>query len=209
MSRFPERTASALLVVDAQQGLADALPTGPPVVDVIARLVDAARLASVPIIWLRRVDAKLQPGEATWQLADAVSSQPGEVLIDHRWDDCFIETDLSDTLGGFDAGHLWLAGLGSDTGVLQTYLGALHRGFDVSLVEDAHAAEEADFDGCRFSAAQVSAFVNRIVWRDLAPEVTGDLVAAANVRFAADELDDEQIIALAEAEVARDEDAEE
>ena len=200
MSRFPERDASALVVVDAQQGPAAALAGVTAVVDAIADLVARARLVGVPVVWLRRVDAELRPGEPGWQLCDLLASEPGELLIDHAWDDGFIATDLADALGGLSAGHLWLAGLGSETAVLQTYLGALYRGFDVTLIEDAHAAANVEFDGCELSASQVVALVNRIVWRDQAPDVIGDLMACANVVFSADELDDLEIIALAQEE---------
>jgi len=200
MSRFPERDASALVVVDAQQGLATALVGVAAVLAAIADLVARARLAGVPVVWLRRVDAVLRPGEPGWQLNDALASEPGELLIDHAWDDGFIETDLADVLGGLSAGHLWLVGLGSETAVLQTYLGALHRGFDVTLVEDAHAAANVEFDGCELSARQVVALVNRLVWLDQAPDVTGDLMARANVVFSSDEPDDLEIIALAQDE---------
>lgn len=207
MSRYPQRSASVLVVIDAQQGPADELPGAAQVLEVVAGLVARARLGGVPVVWLRRVDAGLQVGQPAWQLADALASQPGEPLIDHAWDDGFTQTDLADTLAVLEAGHLWLAGLGSDSGVLHTYLGALQRGFDATLIEDAHAGADTEFDGCSFTAAQVAAFINRIVWRDLAPDVTGDLVASDNVEFPADVLDDYQIIALAEAEVARDEDS--
>lgn len=200
MSRFPERDASALVVVDAQQGPAAALAGVTAVLDAIADLVARARLVGVPVVWLRRVDAELRPGEPGWQLCDLLASEPGELLIDHAWDDGFIATDLADALGGLSAGHLWLAGLGSETAVLQTYLGALYRGFDVTLIEDAHAAADVEFDGCELSASQVVALVNRIVWRDQAPDVSGDLMACANVVFSADELDDLEIIALAQEE---------
>ena len=200
MSRFLERDASALVVVDAQQGPAAALAGVAAVLDAIADLVARARLAGVPVVWLRRVDAELRPGEPGWQLCDLLASEPGELLIDHAWDDGFIATDLADALGGLSAGHLWLAGLGSETAVLQTYLGALYRGFDVTLIEDAHAAADVEFDGCELSASQVVALVNRIVWRDQAPDVSGDLMACANVVFSADELDDLEIIALAQEE---------
>ena len=200
MSRFPERDASALVVVDAQQGPAAALAGVTAVLDAIADLVARARLAGVPVVWLRRVDAELRPGEPGWQLCDLLASEPGELLIDHAWDDGFIATDLADALGGLSAGHLWLAGLGSETAVLQTYLGALYRGFDVTLIEDAHAATDVEFDGCELSASQVVALVNRLVWRDQAPDVSGDLMACANVVFNADELDDLAIIALAQEE---------
>ena len=200
MSRFPERDASALVVVDAQQGPAAALAGVTAVLDAIADLVARARLVGVPVVWLRRVDAELRPGEPGWQLCDLLASEPGELLIDHAWDDGFIATDLADALGGLSAGHLWLAGLGSETAVLQTYLGALYRGFDVTLIEDAHAAADVEFDGCELSASQVVALVNRLVWRDQAPDVSGDLMACANVVFSADELDDLEIIALAQEE---------
>lgn len=208
MSRFPERTASVLVVADAQQGPADSLPGGASVVEVIADLVARARLAGVPVLWLRRLDADLRPGDPAWQLSDALSSEPGELLVNHAWDDGFVQTDLFDALGGLAAGHLWLVGLGSDTVVLQTYLGALQRGFDVTLVEDAHTAAGVGFDDCRISARQVVTFVNHLVWRDLAPDVTGNLMSAANVVFAAGDPDDLAIIAQADAEGAELEDAE-
>ncbi len=138
MSRFPERHNSALLVVDAQQGTTSGLPGVNLVIDTIADLVARARLAGTVVIWLRRVDAALRPGEADWQLADPLASEPTETQIDHEWDDAFIETGLADVLGGLGVGHVWLAGVASDTAVLQTYSGALQRGFDVTLVEDAH-----------------------------------------------------------------------
>ncbi len=56
-----------------------------------------------------------------------------------------------------------------DHGVVQTYLGAVHRGWDVTLIEDAHLAAPARFDDCDFSGRQLAAFVNRMVWLDLDP----------------------------------------
>ncbi len=120
MSRFPERHNSALLVVDAQQGTTSGLPGVNLVIDTIADLVARARLAGTVVIWLRRVDAALRPGEADWQLADPLASEPTETQIDHEWDDAFIETGLADVLGGLGVGHVWLAGVASDTAVLQT-----------------------------------------------------------------------------------------
>lgn len=207
MTRFPERAGAALLVVDAQVGIAAGLSAVAAVSTTIADVVARARLAGVPLVWTRRRSAELEIGEPAWQLVDELVPEPGEVQVDHIWDDAFIETDLAGVLGTLDAGRLLLAGFGSDAAVLHSYLGALHRGFDVTLIEDAHAAADAEFDGCRWSAAEVAGFVNRIVWRDLAPQVTGDLVAAANLEFAADEPDDEELIALADAEVADAEDA--
>lgn len=208
MTRFPERTQAAVLVVDAQTGVGAPLGGLDRVVAAIAEVVARARLAGVPVVWARRQGPGLVVGEPGWQLVDELVPEPGELQLDHSWDDAFIETGLAEALGTLDAGRLWLAGFGSDAGVLHTYLGALHRGFDVTLIEDAHAAAPADFDGCSYSASEIVGFVNRIVWRDLAPEVTGDLMAAANVEFAADEPDDDELIALAEAEVAADEAAE-
>ena len=207
MSRFPQRTASALVIVDAQQHFAEQIPGSVNTLVVMADLVARARLAAVPVIWLRRVDAALRVGEPGWQLADELTPIPGETLIDHRWDDGFIDTDLAGELEAAEAGQLWLAGLGSDHGVLQTYLGAVHRGWDVTLIEDAHLAAPARFDDCDFSGRQLAAFVNRMVWLDLDPDVTGNLVAAANVDFGSvDEPDDLDLISQAEQDAEDDSD---
>lgn len=200
MSRFPGRTASVLVVVDAQQAIAAELAGRARLGRVLADLVSRARLAGTPVIWLRRRSAELRVGRPGWLFVDELVPEPAELLVDHHWDDAFIDTGLAEELAGLGAGHLWLAGYGSDTAVLHTYLGALHRGFDVTLIEDAHAAPDAEFDAVRWPAEVSQAFVNRVVWRDLEPDVTGNLMAAANVEFAGQVMDDEQVIAQAEAE---------
>ena len=146
-------------------------------------------------------------GEPAWQLVDALVTEPGEAQLEHPWADAFIGTGLAETLGGLGAGRVWLGGFGSDDGVLQTYLGALYRGFDATLIEDGHAAAEAVFDDWRWPAEQVTAFVNRIVWRDLTPEATGNLMASGNIEFATEGPDDAELLAQAEAEAAAGEEA--
>jgi len=203
VSPIPDLEASALLVVDAQAGVAAGMPRADGVIAVIAGVVDRARLAGVPVVWLRRTDADLRVGEPGWQVVDALAPEPAEQLVDHAWDDAFADTDLAHVVSVvLEAGHCWIVGLGSDAGVLRTYLGAQHRGLAVTLVEDAHCAADVEFDGCRFSARQVAAFVNRLAWRDVSPGVTGDLVSSATIEFADDGPDDTELIARAEEETA-------
>ncbi len=207
MTRFSGHQGAAVLVIDAQQGLAAQLATADRVAEVLAGVVARARLAGVPVIWLRRQGAGLASGEPAWQLVDALVTEPGEAQLEHPWADAFIGTGLAETLGGLGAGRVWLGGFGSDDGVLQTYLGALYRGFDATLIEDGHAAAEAVFDDWRWPAEQVTAFVNRIVWRDLTPEATGNLMASGNIEFATEGPDDAELLAQAEAEAAAGEEA--
>ena len=54
MTRFSGHQGAAVLVIDAQQGLAAQLATADRVAEVLAGVVARARLAGVPVIWLRR-----------------------------------------------------------------------------------------------------------------------------------------------------------
>lgn len=83
-----------------------------------------------------------------------------------------------------------------------TVTGGLYRGYDVTLVSDAHTTVDDSFDGVDLPAPTVQQVINKLTWTTHLPGVTAGLVAAADVVFgqpvadadllAASELDDER-----------------
>lgn len=150
----------ALLVVDAQLNMFEPEPAhdGQALLDRLTGLVDAARTAGVPVVFVRNeggpgeVDARGAPG---WELHPRLAPQPDEVVIDKMECDAFDGTPLAAHLEAGGVTGVVVAGLQSEFCISATCRGAMTRGFDPVLVGDAHST----FDGDR-PAAEVIAEVN-------------------------------------------------
>lgn len=206
MSRIKTRSGDALVVVDAQVGAIGRCWQAPRVVAAIADLVARARLAGTPVVWVR--DEGLVTGSPDWQIVAELIPDPGEVVVEKRWPDSFAETTLEDVLADAGADHLWLVGAQSDFCVRSTLFGGLHRGYDVTLVEDGHTTVAAGLEGQQVPAELLVALVNRLAWTTRMPGVTSQLCRAADVDFApAHQLDDEDLLEAVEADEQAEEDA--
>lgn len=138
MTTLHDRPHSALLVVDVQdQVVADAVRRD-EVVAAIGRLVDRARAEKVPVVWVRHSDDELMLGSAGWRIVDELVPDRTEPVIEKKHGDSFEATDLEDVLHGLRVGRLVVAGACSDQCVRSTIHGAFVRGYDVTLVGDAH-----------------------------------------------------------------------
>lgn len=207
MSLFPTRSADALLVVDMQVDVMGECSDAARTIATVADLVGRARLAGTPVVWVRHQDPGLVSGSDGWQIVPQLVPEPGEQVVDKRYGDSFADTDLEDVLGAAGVDHLWLVGAQSDYCIRSTLFGALHRGYDVTLVEDAHTTAPDDHDGQHFSAAQLVALVNKLAWTTRLPGVASQVVAAADVSFDASRPDDEELLEQVEADEQAEEDA--
>lgn len=136
---------TALVLIDAQQGLLDgeaAIPDAAGVLDRLVRLLAAARSADTLIIHLQNDGAAGsldEPGTPGWFIHDQVAPEPGEVVLRKTWDDGFDGTALAEVLAQHGVARMAVAGLLSEMCVSATVRGALGRGLHVVLVHDAHA----------------------------------------------------------------------
>lgn len=141
---------TALLLIDAQQGLLDgeaAIPDAAGVIDQLVRLLAAARSAGTLIIHLQNdgVSGCLdEPGTPGWLIHEQVAPEPGEVVLRKTRDDGFDGTALEDVLAHNGVTRIAVAGLLSEMCVSATVRGALGRGHQVVLVHDAHATYDLD-----------------------------------------------------------------
>lgn len=150
----------ALLVVDVQVGVMAASINSDAVIARISALVDQARAAHVPVIWVRHSDAELVLDSDQWQIVPELVPADDEPIIEKRFGDSFAETDLNDVLQALDVAEIILCGAQTDACIRSTYYGALFRGYGVTLVSDAHTTEDMQPWGAGFTPEQSIAVLN-------------------------------------------------
>ena len=143
MTTLPDRPHTALLVVDVQNGVVAGAPRRDEVVDNIRQLVDRARAADTPVVWVQHADdEQLTEGSEAWAYVPELHLGAHEPVVHKRYGDSFEGTDLEQQLAALGVGHLVVAGAQSDACIRSTIHGAFTRGYDVTLVTDAHTTED-------------------------------------------------------------------
>lgn len=139
MATVRERQASALLVVDVQQGVMAGCWDAARVAARVAQAVALARQQPVPVIWVQHADDdKRLPGSAAWQWVQALQPAPDETRVHKRHNSAFEQTPLEDELARLGISHLVLCGAATNWCIRATAYAALERGYDLTLVADAH-----------------------------------------------------------------------
>jgi len=150
---------TALLVIDLQVGVIPGCWDAAGVLRRTAALVERARSENVPVIWVQDHD-DFPEGTEQWQLAPPLERRPGEQLVRKEYRDSFTGTPLADVLSALGTTRLVVAGAQSDYCVRTTTQAAAARGFDVTLVSDAHTTTDARFDGVEITGEQIVAHTN-------------------------------------------------
>ncbi|CAB4731850.1 MAG: isochorismatase family protein [Actinobacteria bacterium] len=182
MTTLTDRPGTALVVVDVQRGVVAGTHERDAVVANVARLVDRAREASVPVVWVAHSSEHLVRGSEEWEYVSELVRDEDEALVHKRYADSFEETDLEGVLARAGVGSLVVAGAQTDECIRSTIHGALTRGYDVTLVGDAHTTEDQTEWGAPPPEA-VIAHTN-LYWRyHTAPGRTAGVVDTAEVDF--------------------------
>ncbi len=183
MSTLTDRPNTALLVIDVQNDVVAEAHDRDGVVARIAGLVDRARSAGTPVVWVQHGDDDLPRDSDGWQYVPELQRQEGEPLVHKEYGDSFEATDLEQVLAGLGVGHLLVAGAQTDQCIRGTLHGALVRGYDATLVADAHTTEDQSAWGAP-PPDQVIAHTN-LYWKyESAPGRAGGTVTADEVQFA-------------------------
>ncbi|MFC9436474.1 cysteine hydrolase family protein [Nocardia sp. NPDC057030] len=182
MTVLPDRPHTALLVIDVQNGVVADAYQRDAVVATIGRLVDKARDQGVPVVWIQHSSDELVRGSEGWAYVPELVRRESEPLVHKLFGDSFEDTDLEAVLAGAGVGRLVVTGAETDACVRSTIHGAFARGYDVTLVGDAHTT----FDKSEWGAPppeQVIAHTN-LYWRfQTAPGRTAGVEQAADVAF--------------------------
>ena len=104
--------------------------------------------------------------------------------IEKRYGDSFEDTDLEVVLSGLGVGRLVVVGAQTDACIRSTLHGAVTRGYDATLVSDAHTTEDQTAWGAP-PPDQVIAHTN-LYWKyQTAPGRTAGTVETKDVDFSA------------------------
>jgi len=185
MAMVRDGNRAVLLVVDMQTGVLNECWDANRVIGNVSRAVERARDRHVPVIWVQHSDETLAQGSAEWQLVPALRPADGEALIHKRFASSFEETALNDELDRLRATHIALAGAATNWCVRATAYGALDRGYDVTLISDAHTTGNLDLDdGSSIEAADVVRELNiAMTWLSY-PGRTNGTVTSEEIEFA-------------------------
>lgn len=182
MTTLQDRPNTALLVVDVQNGVVAGAYQRDAVVANVAALVDKARIEQVPVVWVQHSDQELARESEEWRIVPELVPGEAEPLVEKSFGDSFEDTDLEAVLAGLGVGRLVVAGAQTDACIRSTIHGALVRGYDTTLVGDAHTTEDLTEWGAP-PPDQVIAHTNLYWAYQSAPGRTAGTVKAADVDF--------------------------
>jgi len=182
MSTFENRPNTALLVIDVQQGVVEGAHQRDATVANISRLVDKARQERVPVVWVQHSDEQLARGSDRWRIVPELTPRGAEPLVEKNYGDSFEDTNLETVLSDLEVGRLVIVGAQTDACIRSTLHGAFVRGYDATLVSDAHTTEDQTEWGAP-PPDQVIAHTNLYWTYQTAPGRTAGTVKTKEVDF--------------------------
>lgn len=161
MALVREGSRSVLLVVDVQVGVMAQAWQASRVIANVAQAVQRAREQGAPVIWVQHADEQLAFGSPAWQWVPELQAAAGEPRVHKHFNSAFEQTTLEAELARLGASHIVLAGASSNWCVRATAYAALERGYDLTLVANAHTTDTLQTEqGQTIEAATVVADLN-------------------------------------------------
>lgn len=156
MATVREGNKGVLLVVDVQVGVMRESWEAARIVKNVSRAVERARAQNVPVIWVQHAGGDLAYGSTEWQWVPEATPAEGETLIHKQFNSSFEQTALDQELAKIGATHIALAGAATNWCIRATAYGALDRGYDLTLIKDAHTTGTMELDdGVKIEAAHL------------------------------------------------------
>jgi len=183
MSNIPGRTNQALLVIDVQNDVVKTAWHRSEVIANINSLVAKARQTKTPIIWVQHSDDYMKIGTDSWQIVSELQPLANEPKIGKKFRSSFEETKLEETLAQLGVGHLYICGAETDNCVRHTSHAALERGYDVTLVKDAHTTSDSPGESATLLATPIIDEMNRSFSHYELPGRSASTVATCGVTF--------------------------
>ena len=182
MTTLSGRPNTALVVIDVQDGVVAEAHQRDAVIANISALVERARSEDVRVLWVQHSDEHLPRGSDEWRYVRELVREDSEPLIHKNFGDAFEGTDLEDELARAEVGRLVVAGAESDACIRSTIHGAFTRGYDVTLVGDAHTTGDRSPWGAP-PPEQVIAHTNLYWQHHTAPGRTASVAETKDVSF--------------------------
>lgn len=146
MAIIREGEKVALLVVDVQVGVMRNAWDASRIIHNINIAVEKARKSGTPVIWVQHSDQELIYNSPDWKLVPELLPAQGEIQIHKQFNSSFEQTSLEEELAQLGITHIILAGAATNWCIRATAYGALDRGYDLTLIKDAHTTETINLD---------------------------------------------------------------
>jgi nicotinamidase-related amidase len=174
---------SALIVIDVQRDVVANAFRRDEVISNVSGLVVRAREERVPVIWVQHSDDELVKGSEGWAFVDELRMGEGEPVVHKQFGDSFEGTELDELLQERGVERLVVCGAQTDACIRSTLHGAIARGYNATLVSDAHTTDDCSWATPPLSAEQVIAHTN-FYWNwQRTPRAAGGTNLAAEVVF--------------------------
>lgn len=185
MATIREGDKAALVVVDVQVGVMGDAWDAPRVIGNVARAVERARAENVPVLWVQHADEEMPADSPQWQWVPELVPAEGEPRIHKQFNSSFEQTSLQEELAALGVSHIVLAGAATNWCIRATAYGALDRGYDLTLVSDAHTTGTIQFEsGAAIEATDIVKELNiAMKWLSY-PGRTNGTARAESVNFA-------------------------
>ena len=185
MATVREGNKPVMVVVDVQVGVMKEAWEAQRVIKNISRVVERARSKAVPVLWVQHSNQELPIGSGQWEWVPELVPAEGEALIHKKYNSSFEQTSLDSVLATLGATHIVLAGAATNWCIRATAYGALGRGYDLTLVKDAHTTESMQLDsGLRIEAETVIQELNiAMKWLEY-PGLKNGVASANDIEFA-------------------------
>ena len=185
MAVIREGNKAVLVVVDVQVGVMQTAWEAPRIIQNIASAVEKARGQGVSVIWVQHSDEELVHDSPAWQLVPELSPVEGETRIYKQYNSAFEKTSLEEALALLGATHIVLTGAATNWCIRATAYAALERGYDLTLIEDAHTTETIELEnGRRIEAENIIRELNIVMTWISYPGRTNGTASVAEVDFA-------------------------
>lgn len=181
MTTLENRSNKALVVIDVQNGVVWDAFDRDRIVGNIAQVVTRARENNVPVVWVQHSDEEMPIGSDYWKLVPELNPADGEALVGKLYRNSFEATNLEEVLANLNVGEIIVCGSQTNNCVRHTIHGALDRGYDVTLVEDAHTTSDFQWDHGVISAQQIVDEQNANCSRLGLPGRSCDITSTENV----------------------------
>ena len=183
MKAYQEHEKTALLVIDVQNGVVTKAWKRDEIVSRIARLVARARKSGVDVIWVQHSENEMPIGSQDWQIVPELKPAKNEKIIHKIYRSAFEETDLEEVLEELDIGQLVITGAQSNYCVRNTIHAGFERGFNITLVGDAHTTLNETWNGVKITAEQIVAELNQACSKYQLPDCFVDVIKARSIHF--------------------------
>lgn len=142
MSKFPDRDGAALLVIDVQNNVVEDAWHRDEIVKNISSVVDKARAGNTKVIWIQHSSKDLPIGSKGWEFVPELKPLDSEPIVRKLYRSSFEDTELESLLKEMGVSRLFITGAQTNNCVRHTTHSALERGYDVTLIKDAHTTSD-------------------------------------------------------------------